>query len=50
MKNNITPKTKAKPTINSDNNILHILNQQMFEFGVISEEIYLKAKIKIDKS
>jgi len=48
--NSNTPKKKFEITKEIEKDILHILNQQFYEYGLIDYELYSKAKAKIDKS
>jgi len=48
--NSNTPKKKFEITKEIEKDILHILNQQFYEYGLIDYELYSKAKAKINKS
>ncbi len=48
--NSNTPKKKFEITKEMEKDILNILNEQFYEYGLIDYELYSKARARIEKS
>jgi|GEM_PF-6405073 hypothetical protein len=48
--NSSTPKKKFEITKEMEKDILNILNEQFYKYGLIDYELYSKARARIEKS